>query len=515
MATREEINTFAREKLTLFTDPKTPESMLENPLFGVQCRELGFVMDGGRSFMTAYSADAYDNAQELARIVTEIQDPVLLGSAVLSRWQFITQWSMESLLGEENRSWFITALGRMVDLTRSRFMRSPKLLGPLRSVTLVSNNQSTGRRPTVNDQTEQQLTIHRDGRVTFAVADFGSQYGPHKIIRRMPSSSVDPAEVARLLDMIAETFPYAADYTESGLHAEPGMWRLIMKPEQGQPLATTGVLGTKFRIRDVDLSDRIRALTGNFDLFAFDGNPDYVNRIEFRYRSGHRDPVNGEMIWNYHERFSFDRRSKTAEHILENSPGQRIRNTYYVQNGVEEFLDSFDELSFRGVRGNPADTVDDPGAEIRAYEIGIYTRKGRDRVIRGTYDRRSLPSDWDEFMEKVLTFFSLYGFGQVFDPDRYARAKRRKTDHTYLSVVLQNDPVEYVYLADSEPSLHVDDFVVVPAGKDNAPAMAQITAIMYGSPEESPHPFRQLKQILRRAQTEDFRLLQEEKEQPE
>ena len=512
MATREEINAFAREKLALFTDPKTPESMLENPLFGTQCLELGFVMDGGRSFMEAYSPDAFDNAQELARIITSVQDPALLGSAIFSRWRYITQWSMQSLLGEENRSWFITALGRLADITRSRFARSPRLLGPLSSITLVSSNLSTGRRPTVTDQLEQQLTISRDGSVSFSVADFGSDYGGHKIIRQMPAAAIDPGEAAHLLDIIEETFPYAADYTDDGLQAEPGMWRLIMRPEQGQALATTGVLGTRFRVHDIDLSDRIRNITGNFDLFALDGNPDVVNRIEFRYRSGHRDLVTGEMVWNYNEKFSFDRRTKSAEHVLENSPGQRVRNSYYVQDGVEEFLDSFNERSFRGIRGNPADVIDDPAAEIRAYEIGIYTRKGRDRVIRGTYDRRSLPSDWDEFLEKVLTFFSLYGFGQVFDPNRYAKAKRRLTDHTYLSVVFQDSHNEYTYLADGENNLHVDDFVVVPVGKDNKETMAQITAITFGSPEEAPHPFRQLKPIIRRAVSDDFRRLQKETE---
>lgn len=515
MAENKDINAFAREYLALFTDQKTQERMLAER-FGEQSQALGFVMDGGRGFVEEYSGDAYDNTPDLLKIIGSVTDPMLLGSAIYSRWRYITRWSGESLLDEANRSWFVAALGRLEDMTRPRYAPASHLTGSLKMVQLISNNRSSGKRPTVNEQIEQQVTIRDDGTTSLSVADYQADPRGHKVIRTMPNISMPREDADRILHWIAANFRYA--YAGSGrdfvLRAEPGMWKLILTDTEGRTYTTAGPLGSHFPAGGADLSDQIRSALENYDLLLFDGNPDLVNRLEVRYRSGHRDPENPEtVLWTYLEQITFDRRTESAEHILESTPGLRVRNSYYIHDGVASFLDTINERSFSGIQGNSPDIYEDPAEEIRGYEIAVYTRKGRNRVIRGSYDKRSLPREWDVFIDQMLTFLSFYGFGQIFDAERYATTRRRRSDHVYLSVVFEEGNGEHVYLAEDDSNFHVDDFVMVPVGSDNTPTMAQIVSIIYGSTEEAPRPYQTLKKVIRKSTQDDFRLLQTGKEQ--
>lgn len=46
----------------------------------------------------------------LNKIIYRIKDPQFLGTAIFSKWRFITHWSETSLLAPQYRIWFITAL---------------------------------------------------------------------------------------------------------------------------------------------------------------------------------------------------------------------------------------------------------------------------------------------------------------------------------------------------------------------------------------------------------------------
>lgn len=509
MAENKDINAFAREYLSLFTDQKTQEQALRQR-FGEQSHALGFIMDGGRGFVEQYSGEAYDSTPDLQKVLDDVSDPMLLGSAIYSRWRYVTNWSGQSLLDEANRSWFVAALGRLAELTQPHRMQSSRLRGQPVKVQLISNNRSSGRRPTLNEQIEQRLTVRDDGRISLSVADYEGDGRGHKIIRSYPDVQVALPEAELLLDQIGGTFAYAysGEKRDLELAAEPGLWKLILTDEGGRTYTTAGPLGSRFPLAGIDLSDRIRQATGNYELLAFDGNPDLVTRLEVYYRSGYRNHADGTISWIYAEKLAFDRRTESAEHVIENAPGLRVRHSYYLQDGVSTFLDTFDERSFQGIQGNPPDIVEQPDEEIRGYEVGIYTRKGKNRVIRGTYDKRALPRDWEEFVEKVLTFLSFYGFGQFFDAERYATTRRRSTDHTYLSVVFADGSERY-YLAEDGADYRVDDFVVVPAGRENEPVLAQITSIIYGNAEEAPRPYQKLKRVIRKGTQEDFREFQD------
>ena len=104
-----DICAFAENYYKLFSNPETQEHEVEMS-FGEECFKLGFNMDCGVSFIKKYSEGAYCNPEELEKSISKIQDIDVLGSAVFSRWRWITHYSSSSLLSEENRKWFQTAL---------------------------------------------------------------------------------------------------------------------------------------------------------------------------------------------------------------------------------------------------------------------------------------------------------------------------------------------------------------------------------------------------------------------
>ena len=82
-----------------------------------ECDELGFAMDTGDAFAAKYGKAVHDPAL-LKRIITEVDDMALLGSAIYSRWRYFNHWSYSgaAILRPENKEWFIVALSRMEEL---------------------------------------------------------------------------------------------------------------------------------------------------------------------------------------------------------------------------------------------------------------------------------------------------------------------------------------------------------------------------------------------------------------
>ena len=86
------------------------------------CETLGFEMDCGHAFSEKYGTAAYDT-EALQRIIGQITDISLLGSAIYSRWRYFNHWaySGSEILEPENRAWFTIALCRLDELTNCQF----------------------------------------------------------------------------------------------------------------------------------------------------------------------------------------------------------------------------------------------------------------------------------------------------------------------------------------------------------------------------------------------------------
>ena len=116
MGERKKIHDFAVKYHSLYVNPQTTEREVEDG-FSDQCFALGFEMDCGERFIETFSKGAFYEKEDLEQIISDIDDIMLLGSAIFSHWRAVTHWDYSSLLGEEHRPWFITAFGRLAVIT--------------------------------------------------------------------------------------------------------------------------------------------------------------------------------------------------------------------------------------------------------------------------------------------------------------------------------------------------------------------------------------------------------------
>lgn len=113
----ENVRAFASKYLRLYESRATDERDVEQG-FDDACFDFGFEMDCGERFIDHYSERAFYEAEELLRVVDDIDDVDLLGSAIFSRWRYVTHWAdYESLLDEKHRSWFVVAFNRLLKIT--------------------------------------------------------------------------------------------------------------------------------------------------------------------------------------------------------------------------------------------------------------------------------------------------------------------------------------------------------------------------------------------------------------
>lgn len=506
MAEMKQIHEFAVKWFDKFRDKKINYLELVDHYMADDCEALGFIMDCGHAFTEKYG-DAASKVEALERIIGEVTDIPLLGSAIYSQWRYFNHWaySGEEILEPQNRAWFTMALSRLGELAECQLKR---FKGVPQKVRIVSNNICYGPAPGSDDEVEQHITINADGRVWFSAYNFGSGFGGHE-----KSSSkiykIDKDTAARVLNNIAQYF--STEYIEV-FATDIGEWEMEITNTEGTVYKFRGSLCADFEVDGIDLSDLIRDALGMNDLYVFDGNnkPDRVERITVDYhrvtKIKPKQPFSETMeyvTWDYTEKLILDRESETLEHIQNIGSGCMVSRKYYVQDGVENLLDDIDaEELFGNIEGNPDDVIENP-LETQEYAITIDFKKGLRRVIQGTYDKKALPEAWGDFADAVWDFICFYGFGEILDPSVYRKVKRRKQDYIYCSVEFDEGYKSYYYIVDDD-SINVGDHVIVPVGKDNHHSIAEVVKIELFSEEDVPLPLDKTKHIIRKCTDDDF-----------
>ena len=496
MTDMKQVHAFAVKWCYKFCAPQINYTELLDHHMAYDCDALGFDMDYGNAFYERYGKAVNDH-DELDKIIDDVNDVDLLGSAIYSRWRYFNHWAYkrEEILERKNRSWFILALGRLIRLTSSfKFEATPK------EIRIVSNNISEERYLNSTDEVEQDITINSEGQVWFSAYTFGKGFGQHEKTRSK-NYRIEKVIAEIILNTVATHF--CQDYHEF-FATDSGNWQMELTNTDGVTYQFEGSLYADFDVEGIDLSDLIRALLAMEDLFVFDGNykPDKVTRITVDYhrvtKIKSKQPISEEtkyVTWNYKEQLIVDRELKSIEHIQNIGCGCTVSHKYKVADGVEELLDDLDANSiFENIVGNPTDVIETPN-ETKDYTITINFKKNPQRIIEGTYDKNGLPDDWAEFADKVSSFMRFYGFGEMLNPSIYNKAKRRKEEYIFCRVIFDEGYKSYYYIADDE-EIEVGDFVLVPAGKDNHTAVVEVIDIEYFSKENAPLPLDKTKHII-------------------
>ena len=113
---RKAINEFALKYYELFDNPDTKGYELDTD-FGDECFSLNFEMDLGKSFVKRFSFESIHDVSVFNEIKNSDEDIIFLGTTIFSYWRYITHWTQDSLLSDNNCKWFKVALKRLAEIT--------------------------------------------------------------------------------------------------------------------------------------------------------------------------------------------------------------------------------------------------------------------------------------------------------------------------------------------------------------------------------------------------------------
>lgn len=85
---------------------------MENPQFAEDCRALGFNIDCDKSLARMYPDKNVFQATTLKKIIGEVNDSILLGSAIFARWRYLTHW-LDGSPPDDTEEWFTIAFERL------------------------------------------------------------------------------------------------------------------------------------------------------------------------------------------------------------------------------------------------------------------------------------------------------------------------------------------------------------------------------------------------------------------
>ncbi|MBR2045622.1 MAG: hypothetical protein IJ958_05745 [Agathobacter sp.] len=284
MFDKREVHEFANKYYNLYANPETLEYQV-GERFADKCFELNFKMDCGEAIERAFpNMRVTDDASTFFRVVKQIDDIGLLGSAIFSKYRYITHWAYcDSLLSKENREWFKMAFERLIELTEEtefsdlndsdipeRYL--PCFSGRLEKIHLKSDGTCYGPCPNPEDEIEQSLTIRRDGRVWFYGFNFGGFDVEHTIGRRI-QYKMPIEKVNNIFDSFTKTF----SKPQNVLYAtDIGSWDLKLTNVAGYEYAYGGSMLGKVGCDGVDLTKLLQEELDIEDVWGFGYNEDEI-----------------------------------------------------------------------------------------------------------------------------------------------------------------------------------------------------------------------------------------------
>ena len=492
MTEKKKIFNFAVKWARKFRNPRTTSNEIVCSMeMSDDCFALGFEMDQGHSFIRRYGR-AWRKSSELKKIINEIEDISILGSAIHSKWRYFNHWAdyTEDILDQENKEWFLLALGRLAVLAQ----------GKVKKLRLVSNNLGFISPEDDGREAEQHITMNSGGMVWFSAYNYrfdrlncSSSYEK----TRNKSWKIKESVANQVLEDISKFF--ASDYDEM-FACDAGDWTLELTNAEGIVFKYKGSSIYNPKIEEQNLSGLIREVLGMDDLFAFDGKArDRVERVSVDYRRVTKAEPRLRTAKTYTEKLVIDRESGTLEYIQQSDDSQ-ISRKYRVGEKIEAILDDLDEDELFGeVEGNPKDVVKDP-LESKNYTITVDFKDGPQKVISGTFDKRALPDNWEDFAKKVKDLIKLYGSGDLLNPALYDKVKRRAQEYVYCSVVFEGSYKRYYYIASDD--INVGDYVLVPVGSDNHSSIAEVVKIENFEVSKVPLPIEKTKHVIRKCTKE-------------
>jgi len=490
-----DIYAFAKYYFNIYRNPKATNFQVEEG-FAEKCFSLGFKMDTGVSFLEKYPK-AFENVEELDKVIEDVNDAHFLGTAIFSQWRYITHWSYSSHpLDAEFRPWFISAFGRLMAITAEDNTPPFVFFGNVKKVKIHSNIMSYGFLPREDTEIEQHLTITEDGRVWLTRYAIKEDLNFADLKKTEQKQFKIDKEKAKFL--LSKFTKYFRDEYNLQFATDVGQFEMWIDDE-GKKAYFIGPMISEIVVDGYNLSQLVRDTLDDQTLFVFDSNEfEEIKRITIDYKfTSVIIPADdsADITWEYSDHLVIDRETETIEDVLKLAEQCDVTRKYHIAEGVTSFLDDLDVDGLFTEFNEPEEDVLPSPDGTAMYEVTVEFYRQEPRIISGTYDKQGLPKDWPEFIEDLYQFISFYGFGEMFDEKQYARTYRKKNDYIFLSVKFGDYGKPYYYLTDDD-SIQVGEQIVVPVGEEGAERIVRVSKKQYFQADKLPMPLEKVKSII-------------------
>lgn len=508
---RKAVHAFAEQFLGAYrsSSPAMPISFYLNEAFGETCERLGFAMDRGEAFIRAYSSRAFFEAEALARCVNEIRDAALLGSAIFSKWRYLTRWCEAPLEQEEaHERWFLLAFLRLGQLTAGPAER-PRFRGRMKKFRIAASAGGL-RAWTAGEKLGERLMVCEDGRVRRTEIFEAGACGGYR--KKRTAWTCCSRRGLSLLFAVLTLLARSDALTHGGgvLLCDGGEWSLKLWGRSGETAKYSGSLWAG--LGAIDLSELVRRALGRPDLWAFEesGREWDLARVEMTYRPARDDcpPAFRRRACAGMETLVLDREEDRLAYRL---CGMEKDRRIVLQGGVAEFLSRWDgsglfEQAEQGTSAALPDAVPPAflcrgGAKDSAqgtYVLTVRYRGAPKAVWQGRFQQDELPEEWTEWADEVRTLFTPPAGSRLLDPAVYSWRPRRAGEQIYCHVAFEEGGKTYCYRTEDE-SIRPGDRVFVPAGPENETKAVTVVRVDYVRPEDAPYPPAKTKSILGKA----------------
>lgn len=463
----------------------------------------GLVMDGGKSFVRACGADAFLEPLPLLRRINRIDDADVLGSALYSKWRYLTHVTMgDTGHAWENALWFVIVLLRLSQLTAGKDDFRPRLRRHrVRKIQLVSRAGGPHRQEP-EDKAKERLILWEDGWVQRTIYHFARKGNRDK--KQSEAVFRLKAEDARVIFQWFTLLARGDSFWKKSMIRvlDGNSWDLRMWSRNGTSDRYEGC--DAVRIGPLDLSGILRTRLHMPDAWMFDekdGTREIVRITMECIRERGEGPFSFlDRMDRQRECFVLDGASDDLVYWKE-TRGGRAMERCTLHGGVARFLASFDGHQLFAAEENQLVTIlkkEKPAAGIGqySYSLRVAYRGAPEQVLSGAFEADELPPDWDDFVKKVHAFYREHLIcGTVLDPRRYLWRPRRPGEQIYCHVAFEAGGKTYCYRTEDE-SIRPGDRVLVPAGPENETKAVTVVRVEYVRPEDAPYPPAKTKSIL-------------------
>ncbi|MGL5549891.1 MAG: hypothetical protein ACRDD4_09360 [Culicoidibacterales bacterium] len=338
------------------------------------------------------------------------------------------------------------------------------------------------------DDVAQELVIYPDGQCFFEARVRGEHENSPTIDRKI-TRKLSAMQAEHLYQTFFNHF--SAKLTDD-VPDGSGRWYVMFINEENQRLQCEGNLG--FSNQDTpefeqQQSTWLREQLQIADLIGFDNQlqrPEIL-ALTFTYTT----PTSKAKI-------SLDR-LKQQLCFQQTSSDCEIKHTYRGEQ-ISEFIDQLDERHFqpRTIQ-NPETIIAQLGHQQFDCELRFADET---RKFSGKFDAEELPRGYKMFINGIECLLQLEKSGTLFDVAVYEQRKFRTGQHIFLKVEFDDWGKGYHYLT-TDPSIQVDDEVIVPVGPSNIHRLARVIKKNYYTAEQAPFPIAKTKAIIRKVTQAD------------